>query len=145
MKVKYRSYQKEDSEKLIALLKVTGLFIEACDQAEIINLKSLEDPESIILAEIDDNIVGCIFINYDAWVTTLRHLGVHPDFQKRGKLGIALQLFKRAESLVFARGCPIAVGYVIEDNLVKLYKKVGFEVYPCKPATVVYKTKEDLN
>ncbi|KKK83431.1 hypothetical protein LCGC14_2793440, partial [marine sediment metagenome] len=54
-----RSYKTTEFDEVMQLLKDTGLYFESCDQRDSVNAKSTNDPESIVVAVIDDKIVGC--------------------------------------------------------------------------------------
>jgi ribosomal protein S18 acetylase RimI-like enzyme len=43
----------------------------------------------MIVAVEDDKVVGTVFIIYDPWDSFVYHLGVHPNYQRRG-IGSAL-------------------------------------------------------
>lgn len=122
-----RNYKDDDSSKLEQLLKDIGIYYEPLDKKDIFKKKVEHDPESIILAEDDDKLIGTVFIIYDPWHSCVYHLGVHPDYRNEG---IANKLMNEAEKRLKARGIEKVTLFVEEENskVVDFYKKRGWNI-----------------
>lgn len=122
-----RNYKDSDFPKLEQLLKDIGIYYEPLDKKDIFKKKVEYDPESIILAEDDDKLIGTVFIIYDPWNSCVYHLGVQPDYRNRG---IANKLMDKAEERLKARGINEITLFVEEENskVVEFYKKRGWTV-----------------
>jgi ribosomal protein S18 acetylase RimI-like enzyme len=59
------------------------------------------DPDALIVAEHDGEIVGTLIVGWDGWRCHLYRLAVHSDFRRRG---IATQLVDRARERARALG-----------------------------------------
>jgi ribosomal protein S18 acetylase RimI-like enzyme len=84
-----RNYQDADFPGLDEVLKASGIYCEPLDQRHTFQRKIEHDPTSMIVAVEDDKVVGTVFIIYDPWDSFVYHLGVHPNYQRRG-IGSAL-------------------------------------------------------
>lgn len=131
-----RSYKTTEFDEVMQLLKDTNLYFESCDQPYSVNTKSIEDPESIVVAVIDDKIVGCAFIVTEPWANIIYHAAVNSDF--RGK-GIGKALLEYSENLIKARGGIQVAMYVMSENVevVKGLKLKGYKSIP--DVTCMYK------
>ncbi len=131
--MKLKNYQDSDFAQLEELLKTSGLFQPNLDTQNIYSAKIKSDDESIILAVQDNRIVGCVFFVYDPWISTIFHLGVHPEYRNNG---IATQLLSDAEKIIQDRGVN-SVGIYVEDKnekILEFYRKRGyneFDSYLC--------------
>ena len=131
-----RSYKITEFDEVMQLLKDTGLYFESCDQRDSVNAKSTNDPESIVVAVIDDKIVGCAFIVHDPWCNIIYHEAVDPNFQGSG-IGKALQQY--SEDLIKARGGIQVAMYVMSENTktLSMLKLKGYKSIP--DVTCMYK------
>ena len=131
-----RSYKTNEFDEVMQLLKDTGLYFEACDQRETVNAKSISDPESIVVAVIDDKIVGCAFIVHDPWCNIIYHTAVDPDFQGNG---IGKALYQYSEDLIKARGGIQIAMYCMSGNTktISMLKLKGYKSIP--DVTCMYK------
>lgn len=108
-----RNYKDEDYPQLKYLLEVSGVYSNFIDRREIFKKKIEADPESIIVAEEDDTIIGCVFLINDYWNPFIMHLAVHPDYRNKGIGGILCQI---AEQRLRAKGNKAVSCFVEEDN-----------------------------
>lgn len=123
-----RNYKDNDSRKLEHLLKDVGLYYKHLDKRKIFKKKIEYDPESIIVAEDGDKLIGTVFIIYDPWNSCIYHLGVHPDYRNKG---VATKLMDEAEGRLKARGVERITLFAGEENnrAVKFYKKRRWKIY----------------
>ena len=62
------------------------------------------DPDSLLVAVIDDRIVGTLIVGWDGWRCHLYRLAVEPDFRRRGVAReLAAAALERARQLGAAR------------------------------------------
>lgn len=137
--MKIRNYNNNDYRELASILKDSGLFDEVWDSED--NLKSIIDknPQSILVAEENDKVIGDIFIiPYGQRVSYLFRLAVKKEFREQG---VASALIKKAEATV-NRGGTTELGLYVDSgniNLREFYKKRGFKI---SPKTYYYMWKE---
>ncbi|MEU7740416.1 GNAT family N-acetyltransferase [Nonomuraea sp. NPDC049158] len=72
------------------------------------------DPEALLLAELDGELVGTLIAGWDGWRAHLYRLAVHPSHRRKG---IATTLLAAAESRFAAFGAFRADAMVLDDNL----------------------------
>lgn len=120
-----RNYKDEDFQQVDKLLKETGVKWYSVDNRENFRKKIKQDPESIIVAEEDGNIVGTIFVVYDPWSSFILHLAVDENHRKKGLGGI---LFQIVEQRLRTRDKDFAFGFIKEDNkeVLEYCKKKGY-------------------
>jgi ribosomal protein S18 acetylase RimI-like enzyme len=124
--MKIRNYRDSDFRALERLLKDTGIY-ESYDKRETLKRKSTDDPESIILVEDGETVVGCVFLIYDAWNSSIFHLCVHPDYRNQG---LGNTLLKRAESVLKSRGITRCMLFIEGRNreTAEFYRKMGWSL-----------------
>lgn len=124
--------------KVIDLLKGADLYIDACDNMEVLGKKLARDPVSILvlIRVSDDKVMGSIFLVRDPWVSFVFHLVVDPEIRGReyGEL-----LVRKAEGELRRSGASVIVGYIDRANAPsrKLFGKLGYTEYPSPVACVV--------
>lgn len=111
--VKIRNYNKKDQEQLINLLKRTNLYYPLLDTPEIFKKKIRRDRDSILVAEDYCKIVGTVFIIYDVWNPFIFHLGILPEYQRRG---LGKKLMNEAERRIEKTGAKEITIFVTEHN-----------------------------
>lgn len=123
-----RNYRSSDFRDVQRLLVSTGLFQKDLDKKEVFNRKREQDKESIILAIECEKVVGCVFFVYDPWISTIFHLGVHPDYRNQG---FGSRLIGEAESRLKRRGLDSVGIYVLPDNkpALEFYEKRGYRSF----------------
>lgn len=108
-----RNYKDEDYSQLKHLLEISGIYNKYIDKKEIFKRKIENYPESIIIAEEDNNIIGCIFLIDDSWNPFIMHLAVRPNYRNKGIGSILCQI---AEQRLRAKGNIVASCLVGENN-----------------------------
>src|SRR3989344_5657345 len=106
---KIRSYQDQDFPELETILKSTNLFDKNFDQRDRYKAKIEHDPQSIIVAEKENKVVGGIILIYDQFASSIWHLCVDPNYQERG---IGTALWEEACRELKPRGADYVVGYI---------------------------------
>ena len=84
------------------------------------------DPEALILAEEDGEIVGTLIAGFDGWRANLYRLVVLPGARRRGVAGA---LVSEAERRLKLRGAPRANALVVLDHphAVGFWQSAGYE------------------
>jgi|SRR3989338_4098020 len=123
-----RNALAEDLAELIELLKLTNLFWEIGDCVNILSKKLEFDPNSIMVLERDNKIIGMVTTTYDPWASFMWHLAIDPKYQGRG---LGHLLADEAEQRLRARGTTSVNGYVLPTNTNSLsfLKKRGFREF----------------
>ncbi len=121
-----RNYKNEDFPSLIEILKTTGLYKEQYDLREDYQRQINHDPESIKVAELDERVVGGVFILYNPWASFIFHLCVDPENQRKG---IGTKLIDTAENVLKRRGIKNPVIYLSNKGQQALgfYRQRGWE------------------
>ena len=71
------------------------------------------DPEAVLLAELDGELVGTLIAGWDGWRAHLYRLAVHPGHRRKG---IARALITFAEQRMRAFGAFRVDAMVLDDN-----------------------------
>jgi ribosomal protein S18 acetylase RimI-like enzyme len=72
------------------------------------------DPEALLIAELDGQLVGTLIAGWDGWRAHLYRLAVHPSHRRKG---IATTLLAAAESRFTAFGAFRADAMVLDSNV----------------------------
>lgn len=138
--VKIRYYADSDYPKIKEVLQEGNLFDDVWEDRKNLQNKIKKDPESILVAEEDDKVVGCIFIVEDGWNAFLWRLAVKKTHRKRG---IGEMLMKNAEDIIRKRGFKEVSGFVDtkNDSLKNWYAKQKY--IKTKDYTFIYKKLSD--
>ncbi len=83
------------------------------DRPEAVRALLDRDPEAVLVAEADGQVVGTVIAGWDGWRANLYRLAVHPD--QRGR-GIARRLLGLAEERVAGFGTGRVLAMVLDDN-----------------------------
>lgn len=89
------------------------LFWETGDRPEILKQKLEFDPESIIVLEHNNAIIGVVTTVYDPWASFIWHLSIHPRYQSRG---LGHMLADEAERRLKLRGTTSINGFIAHTN-----------------------------
>lgn len=124
--MKIRPYTDQDYPSIEAILKANKMHDEVWDHRD--NLASMisRDPESVLVAEIDGEIVGNVIItDYGNNVSYLFRLSVKDSYKKQG---VGTLLLKEAEALLKKRGTKeiALVVHAERDDLKAYYEKRGY-------------------
>lgn len=125
MKIKIRSYVDSDYPQVKKNLTDGGLFLKNWDTRKNLARKILLNPNSILVATIDKQVLGNIYIVEDGWSAKIARLCVQEEQRNRG---IGSMLLTEAEKILKEKGKKEIALYVDEDNLnlKNFYKKRGY-------------------
>ena len=98
---------------MVGLWLTSGAAPTMTDDPESVRALIGHDPESLILAEEQGEIVGTLIAGFDGWRANLYRLVVHPGARRRG---VARALVAEAERRLKRRGAPRANALVILDH-----------------------------
>src|SRR3989344_1012158 len=125
-----RSYKPEDYPQIASLYKQSelygGQFDENRDSGERLSRKIKDDPEAILVCELDGKIVGTVSIIEDGRVAWLVRFAVT---QNGSTSEIATLLYDKAVEILKARGHNQVLVYAPANKVdfVKRYAGLGFE------------------
>ena len=120
-----REFQPDDQPSVIRLWHRCGLTRPWNDPALDIQRKLTGQPEWLLVAVIDDSIVGTVMVGYEGHRGWINYLAVDPDHQR---LGIGRELMGSAERRLLAVRCPKINLQIHTDNLdaIAFYEAIGF-------------------
>ena len=123
--INVRTYRDEDYEEVKINLQEGGLFDNSIDTREILRAKIQLNPDSLLVATVDGQVVGNIYIIQDMWNSFLFRLAVRKNYRKRG---IGSILIEESERLLREKGVRDVTLFVGSDDseLVGYYKKRGY-------------------
>lgn len=122
--MRLRSYRPEDYKQLKQLLVKCGLFDKSYDKKSKLDSKSPRG--SIIIAEDNDKVIGCIFYTFDGWDSSVYRLAVRASYRK---MGIASVLLLEAERRLKRKGANVASLRVHVKNkaAISFFRKRGYK------------------
>ncbi|NEQ46111.1 MAG: GNAT family acetyltransferase [Leptolyngbya sp. SIOISBB] len=120
-----REFQPDDQPNVIRLWHRCGLTRPWNDPALDIQRKLTGQPEWLLVAVVDDSIVGAVMVGYEGHRGWINYLAVDPEHQR---LGIGQELMRSAESRLLAVRCPKINLQIRTDNLdaIAFYEAIGF-------------------
>ena len=121
-----RPFRAADRRPLVALWHRCELTRSWNDPDLNIDRKLAVDPDGLLVAEVDDQLIGSVMVGYDGHRGWVNYLAVHPA--RRGdRLGA--RLMDAAETLLRGRGCPKLNLQVRTSNAAAFafYEAIGYE------------------
>ena len=123
-----RPYQPSDQKSLVLLWARVFPDDPARNQPELMIRNKLRvQPELLLVAEAEGELVGAVMAGFDGTRGWIHHLAVLHAFRLQG---IATDLVRKAEEGLAGLGCPKINLQVRTENegVVKFYRAVGYEV-----------------
>ncbi|WP_405578748.1 GNAT family N-acetyltransferase [Streptomyces sp. NBC_01092] len=87
--LRIRAATADDLDAVLAFWKTAAEGTSISDDRAGVERLVARDPESLILAESDGELVGTVIAGFDGWRCHLYRLAVHPERRRRG-IGAAL-------------------------------------------------------
>ncbi len=133
-------YKDDFYEDVKQILQEGNLYDETWEARENLKRKIERDPQSILIADVNEEIVGCVFIVEDGWNGFIWRLCVKKSHRKKG---IGLLLMQKAEEIIKNRGIKEASLFVDSKNeyLKKWYQKQDY--IKTSDWTFLYKKLDD--
>ncbi len=123
-----RPFRSTDREQLVALWgQVFPHDPPRNEPGLIIDYKLRVQPDLLLVAEIENHLVGALMAGFDGTRGWLHHLAVAPDYRRRG---IATALVEAAEEGLLRLGCPKVNLQVRAENVgvLAFYQALGYSV-----------------
>ncbi|GAB3960268.1 GNAT family N-acetyltransferase [Actinoallomurus acanthiterrae] len=111
--VKIRYGRADEAEAVLAFWKSAAEGTDRHDSVAAYHALVARDPEAVLLAELDGELVGTLIAGWDGWRAHLYRLAVHPDHRRKG---IARALIGFAEQRMREFGAFRADAMVLDDN-----------------------------
>ncbi len=128
--VRVREWQDADGPALRRLWDLLDLRSLGDDDAGLATM-ARRNPGLLLVATVDDEIVGSALGGWDGRRGWIYHVGVHPDHQRRG---MARRLVAAIEDGLRALGCPKVNVIVLDDNpdAVAFWRALGYLILPAR-------------
>jgi len=120
-----RPFRQSDQQALISLWQELGLATVSNDPQKDIERKLKVNPELLLVAVQDSNLVGSVMGGYEGHRGWINYLAVAPVYQRQG---IATLLIQRIETELSLKGCPKINLQVREGNtqVLAFYAALGY-------------------
>ncbi len=111
--IQIRTAAAGEAETLLAFWKEAAEGTSITDDVDGVSRLIARDPEALIVAELDGQVVGSVIAGYDGWRCSLYRLAVLPSFRRQG---ISTALLEAAEKRFLAVGGRRGDAMVLEAN-----------------------------
>ncbi|MCD2185533.1 GNAT family N-acetyltransferase [Actinomycetospora soli] len=121
-----RAAGTDDVEQVLELWSVAGENDDRpADDRDVVLALLTRDPQALLLAEEDGELVGTVVAGWGGWRAHLYRLAVHPGHRRRG---IASALLRAAEERLVGLGARRLDAMVLEGNVdgQALWARAGF-------------------
>ncbi|WP_043268410.1 GNAT family N-acetyltransferase [Streptomyces sp. CT34] len=108
-----RAATPADLDAVLAFWKIAAEGTSISDDSDGVARLLARDPESLLLAEEEGELVGTVIAGFDGWRCHLYRLAVHPDRRRRGTGGA---LLAAAEARFTALGGRRGDAMVLDRN-----------------------------
>lgn len=121
-----RECRSEEAEALLALWQAAGTSPSVTDTITDIQA-ARSSSASVLVAEVDQRIVGSLIATFDGWRGNMYRIAVHPDYRRRG---IGRALVREGERRLVKLGVKRITALVEEKypSAVAFWSNVGYEI-----------------
>ena len=123
-----RECRLEEAEALLTLWQAAGTSPSITDTIADIQ-GAIKSIATVLVAEVDQRIVGSLIATFDGWRGNMYRLAVHPDYRQRG---IGRALVKEGEKYLAKHGVKRITALVEEKYpwASAFWSSVGYEIEP---------------
>ena len=123
-----RECRPEEAETLLALWQDADTSPSITDTIADVQ-RAIESLAAVLVAEVDQRIVGSLIATFDGWRGNMYRIAVHPDYRRRG---IGRALVKEGERCLAKRGVKRITALVEEKYpwAAAFWSSVGYEIEP---------------
>ena len=123
-----RECRPEEAEALLTLWHAAGTSPSVTDTITDIR-RAIESSASVLVAEVDQRIIGSLIATFDGWRGNMYRIAVHPDYRRRG---IGRALIKEGERYLAQLGVKRITALVEEKYpwAIAFWSSVGYEIEP---------------
>ena len=121
-----RTAKLQDTPAIVALWKETNLLVPWNNPEEDIKRAFSTPTSTILVAEIENKLIGTILAGYDGHRGWIYYLAVKPEYQKHG---YGRRLVEAAEDWLKSQGAPKIHLLIRKDNsqVQSFYHSIGYE------------------
>lgn len=122
-----RDSRSEDVEAILELWLLAEATPSVTDNANALRRAATESQASVLVAEVEGQIVGSIIGTFDGWRGNIYRLAVHPSYQRRR---IARVLVGEVEKRLARQGAKRITALVEKDHpkAMTFWEAVGYRV-----------------
>jgi ribosomal protein S18 acetylase RimI-like enzyme len=120
-----RSARADEVEAVLEVWRRAETHPSVSDTAEALRLLIARDPEALVVAEADGELVGTLIAGWDGWRGHMYRLAVVPEHQRRG---VARALVEEGERRVRAEGALRFSAVVVDEDVgaVSFWRSAGY-------------------
>lgn len=111
--LRIRNATPDDLDAVLAFWKTSAEGTSISDDRTGVERLVARDPEALLLAERDGDLVGTVIAGFDGWRASLYRLAVHPGARRAG---VGTALLRAAEERFVALGGRRADAMVLDRN-----------------------------
>jgi ribosomal protein S18 acetylase RimI-like enzyme len=121
-----RTAEQADTPSVLALWRAAESLPSVTDTEDALKRLLKRDPDSLLLAEADREIIGSLIIAWDGWRGSFYRLAVDPRWRRQG---IATALIGAGEKRMRGLGAIRLTAIVVDEELVamELWSAAGYE------------------
>lgn len=124
-----RAGARSDAEAVLALWSAAGSVETPTDSAASLRALLRHDPQSLLVADADGEVVGSLIAAWDGWRGSFHRLAVRPEHRRRG---LASELVRIGEQHLRGRGAVRLAAIVPRDEIAarELWEALGYSFKP---------------
>lgn len=123
--MKIRNFTPQDFPAVEEILKEAGSYDQVWDQERHWVDKSQEDSKTILVAEVEKEIVGCVLVIKERWTTFVFRLAVKKQYRNQG---VGSALLEAGEKVLKNYGADEVAIFVAatDEDLQEFYSRRGY-------------------